>query len=80
DDPALGAQFQEVGHVLLGASYDRRDGRLEIMLGAPAGGDGRLTHGIGDVTSIAVLAGPHRRDLALQARHGQGQTILMFRD
>ncbi|HEY0972819.1 MAG TPA: universal stress protein [Gemmatimonadales bacterium] len=79
DDPSLGAQLQEVGHTLLGVAYDRRHDRLEIMLGAPAGG-GRLTHSIGDVTSVGVLSGPHERDLALQARHGQGQTILMFLD
>lgn len=80
DDPALGAQLQEVGYILLGVSYDRRDARLEVMLGTPTGGGRRLTHSIGDVVSIAVLAGPHQRDRALQARHGQGQSILMFRD
>ncbi|HEY0969427.1 MAG TPA: universal stress protein [Gemmatimonadales bacterium] len=80
DDPALGAQLQEAGYILLGVSYDRRDARLEIMLSTPTGEGRRLTHSIGDVTSIGVLAGPHQRDLALQARHGQGQTILMFQD
>ena len=69
-----------VGYALRGASYDRRDGRLELMLGAPGSGGAHLTHSIGDVTSIAVLTEPDQRDRALQARHGQGQTILTFRD
>lgn len=80
DDPDLGAQLQQSGYTLLGVSYDRRDDRLAIMLGAPAGGTGHLTHTVGGVTSIAVLTGPQQRDLALQARHGRGQTILSIRD
>lgn len=79
DDPAIGAQIQQSGYTLLGASYDRRDDRLELMLGAPGGG-AHLTHSIGGVRSIAVLADPDLRDEALQARHGDGQTILVFRD
>ncbi|HEX6629528.1 MAG TPA: universal stress protein, partial [Gemmatimonadaceae bacterium] len=79
DDPALGAARPEVGHVLVGVEYDQRNGRLSLALGAPDGG-GQLTHTIGGVTSVTVLADPHRRDLALQARHGRGQTILTFLD
>jgi nucleotide-binding universal stress UspA family protein len=80
DDPALGAQLQESGYLLLGASYDRRDDRLELMLGSPGAGAGHMTHTIGNVTSVAVLADPRQRDMALQARHGHGQTILTFAD
>ncbi|MHB1224909.1 MAG: universal stress protein [Gemmatimonadaceae bacterium] len=80
DDPALGAQLQESGYALLGASYDRRDGRLELMLGSSVAGGAHLTHTIHDVTSVAVLTDPRQRDVALQARHGEGQTILTFTD
>ncbi|MHB1223583.1 MAG: universal stress protein [Gemmatimonadaceae bacterium] len=80
DDPALGAQFQESGYALLGVSYDRRAGQLEIMLGAPVGGVAHMTHTLRGVTSVAVLTDPHQKDLALQARHGDGQTILTFLD
>jgi nucleotide-binding universal stress UspA family protein len=78
DDPALGARRPDSGHPLLGVSYDQREGRLSLTLGAPGGGT--LTHSISGVTSVAVLADPHRRDLALQAKHGRGQTILTFLD
>src|SRR5690606_22120685 len=80
DDPAIGAQIQVSGYTLRGASYDRRDGRIELMLAAPGSGGAHLTHSIGDVTSVAVLTEPDQRDRALQARHGAGQAILTFRD
>lgn len=80
DDPALGAQLQQTGYTLLGVSYDRRTGQLEIMLGAPAGGTAHMTHTLRGVTSVAVLTDPRQKDLALQAKHGRGQTILTFLD
>lgn len=80
DDPALRAQLQETGYVLVGASYDRRDERLALILGASVGGGAHLTHTVGGVTSVAVLADPRQRDLALQAQHGRGQTIPTFLD
>lgn len=80
DDPDLGAQFEETGYTLLGASYDRRSDQLQLMLGAPSGGGAHLTHTVGAVTSVAVLADPRGRDMALQVKHGSGQTILTFTD
>lgn len=78
DDPAIGAQLQQKGYLLVGASYDRHDRRLELMLRPAVEGAGHLTHTIGNITSIAVLADALERDIALQARHGDGQTILTF--
>lgn len=80
DDPAIGAQLAETGYTLLGTTYDRRGGRLELMFGARAAGDAHLTHAIRGVTSVSVLTDPLGRDLALQARHGKGQSILTFTD
>ena len=80
DDPSLGAQTQESGYALVGASYDRRDGRLELMLGDIMTGARRLMHSVGGVQSLAVRTEPDGRDEALQVRHGTGQTILTFRD
>jgi nucleotide-binding universal stress UspA family protein len=75
----IGAQLLETGYTLVGVSYDRKDGRLEFMLRAPGEAAVHLTHSVGEVSSIAVLTGGERGDLALQARHGQGQTVLTFR-
>jgi len=80
DDPTLGAQTQECGYALVGASYDRRDALLELMLGDVATGARRLTHTIGGVSSVAVRTGADDRDEALRVRHGTGQTLLTFRD
>ena len=80
DDPTLGAQTQECGYALVGASYDRRDARLELMLGDVMTGARRLTHTIGGVRSLAVRSDGDDRDEALQVRHGTGQTLLTFRD
>jgi nucleotide-binding universal stress UspA family protein len=62
DDPELGAQAQEHDYPFLGATYDRHDGRVELMLGE-----------LGD-----VLTNERGRDLALRIAHGAGQTLLTF--
>jgi nucleotide-binding universal stress UspA family protein len=80
DDPSLGAQTQECGYALVGATYDRRDGRLELMLGDVVTGARRLTHSVGGVRSLAVRTEPDGRDETLQVCHGAGQTMLTFRD
>lgn len=80
DDPSFGAQFQGTGYRLRGVSYDRRAGQLQLMLGAPTGDGVHLTHAISGVTSVAVLTTPDGPDAALQVVHGDGQTILTFRD
>lgn len=80
DDPTLGAQTQECGYALVGATYDRRDARLELMLGDVMTGARRLTHTIGGVLSLAVRTDGRDRDEALQVTHGTGQTLLTFRD
>jgi len=80
DDSELGAQAQETGYTFLGATYDRHDGRVALMLGAAAGGGGaaHLTHSIDGATSVAVQAGAGGRDAALSVRRGDGQTLLTF--
>jgi nucleotide-binding universal stress UspA family protein len=78
DDPLLGAQTQETGYALLGASYDPRDSRAELMLGLPLASAPHLTRNIGKVDSIAVLSSPTGKDLGLRISHGEGQTLLTF--
>jgi nucleotide-binding universal stress UspA family protein len=78
DDPELGAYAQERGYALLGAVYDHRDRRVELMLGDPSDRRRHLTRTITGVTSIAVACDAHDRDTALRLRHGDGQTLLVF--
>jgi hypothetical protein len=78
DDPAIGAQTQEIGYALLGVSYDPRDSRVELMLGLPLASAPHLTRGIGNVDSVAVVTSPTGQDVGLRISHGEGQTLLTF--
>lgn len=78
DDQRLGAQVQESGYALLGATYDPHDRHVELMLGGPAGGAAHLTRGIARVRSVAVLSGAEDRDEALSIENEDGQTLLTF--
>jgi nucleotide-binding universal stress UspA family protein len=78
DDPEIGAQTQETGYALVGATYDPRDARVELMLGSPEGGTPHLTRGITHVDAVAVSSGADGKDLGLRIKHGDGQTILTF--
>jgi nucleotide-binding universal stress UspA family protein len=77
DDPDVGAQAEETGYVLRGATYDRHDARVALMFGAP-GSRSHLTRAVDDVTMIAVHADPTGRDVALAVTRGAGQTLLTF--
>jgi nucleotide-binding universal stress UspA family protein len=78
DDLDIGAQAQEYNYPLLGASYEERAGRLELMLGDAFAGGRHLTRGIGDVRSVDVLTDGAGLDVALRIQHGGSQTILTF--
>jgi hypothetical protein len=81
DDPDLGAQAQETGYTFRGATYDRHDERVTLMLGAPAvrgEGAAHLTRAIDGVTAVAVHGDPSGPDVALAVGRGDGQTLLTF--
>jgi nucleotide-binding universal stress UspA family protein len=76
DDPELGAQSQERDYPFLGASWDRHDERVEIMVGDFEGAGRHLTRGIAGVTGIDLLRDESGRDGVLRVAHHPGQTIL----
>jgi len=78
DEPDIGAQGQETDYPLRGVAFDPHDQRLEIMLGALGAGEPHLSRSIGDVRSLDLLTDKNGVDLALRARHGDGQTVLTF--
>jgi nucleotide-binding universal stress UspA family protein len=78
DDPEIGAQAQEHDYPLLGATYDRNDGRVELMFGELGDRDRHLSRSIGNVGRIDVLTDERGRDIALRIGHGAGQTLLTF--
>ena len=78
DDPSIGAQIQENGYALMGASYDPHDGRVALMLGVPRAAAPHLTHTITGVDFLSLLADATGRDLGVCIKHGEGQTLLML--
>ena len=62
----------------MGASYDRRDRCVDLMLGLPRARTPHLTRSITGVDSVAILSDPTGRDLGLCIKHGEGQTVLML--
>lgn len=78
DDPDIGAQRQESGYALLGASYDPRDCRVELMIGGSHAGASHLSRALSEVQSVAILCDNEDQDVGLCLRHGNGQTLLRF--
>jgi nucleotide-binding universal stress UspA family protein len=78
DDPEFGAQVQAHGYLFQGAAWDPVDARVDVMLGAVAGGMTHLTRSIRGVASIGVSRVEQGKDRALELRHGSGHTLLIF--
>ena len=78
DDLDNGAQAQEYNYPLLGATYEERAGRLELMLGDADAGGRQLTRSIGSVRAVDVLTDGAGHDVALRVQHGTSQTLLTF--
>jgi hypothetical protein len=74
----LGAQEEERGFLLRGVAYDRRDHRIEIMVGELEGTDRHLTHTVSANSSIDLETDDAGRDRALRIERPDGQTILRF--
>ena len=78
DDPVVGARVAERGYAFLGAAYDRRDQRVELMFGDPTDQTQHLTRSLPRVESVQVEAGPAGRDASLRVNHGAGYTLVTF--
>jgi nucleotide-binding universal stress UspA family protein len=76
DDRSLGTQMVESGMVFDGATWDRHDRVLTLMLVAADGGTRHLTRAIHGVRSVAVLRNEREGDVALRIEHEDGQTLL----
>jgi len=75
-DPAFGAQRQQHEYQLFGVVYDRRDKRLQIMLGTFGGVGPHVTHTIGDVQSIDILSDDAGHETTLRIQQADAQTLL----
>jgi hypothetical protein len=79
DDPAIGAQVQESGLALVGATYDLRDRHLALMFGGARDG-AHLSRSLDHVRTVAVTRGPYDVDRALCIESDTGSTLLTFLD
>ncbi len=75
--PEIGAQHETERAELVGASYDRRDGRITLMLTTPRG---HLTRAISRPTQLYVVRDAEMRDAVLRIAHAEGQTLLVLND
>ncbi len=78
DDQAIGAQVQESGYPLVGASYDPHDKHVALMFGGGGTGVAHLTRSMGGVRSVAVTSGALDRDVALCIESEDGRALLTF--
>jgi nucleotide-binding universal stress UspA family protein len=77
-DRTLGAQVQEFGFALAGASYDPHDRRVELMFEKPAHAGDHFSRGIGGVSSVAVATDAHAMDEALYIEARASTALLRF--
>jgi nucleotide-binding universal stress UspA family protein len=80
DDPTIGAQVQETGFALIGATYDSHDRRVALMFAGSARQDAHFTRTLGDVRSLAVTSDARDVDHALYIESDGGGTLLTFLD
>jgi nucleotide-binding universal stress UspA family protein len=79
DGAEVGAVVQVANLPFIGADYDHKDGRVDIMLGDFAGSDRHFTRSIANPGSISVLKKKDRDDV-LCVTYDDGQTLLTFRN
>lgn len=70
----MGAQSEARAMPLRGVAYDRRDGGVEIMLGAA--GTHHITHSIGDVRAVDMVTGDAGHRDILRVCYSGGAAIL----
>jgi nucleotide-binding universal stress UspA family protein len=80
DDPTIGAQVQETGFALVGATYDSHDHRVALMFAGRASREAHFTRTLGDVRSLAVTSDARDVDHALFIESDGGGTLLTFVD
>jgi hypothetical protein len=78
EDPLLGLYREHVDYPLRGIAYDRRDDRVEIMLGEQASVAHHITRTIAAPDVVRVLHDSAGRERGLAVEHGPACTLLRF--
>ncbi len=78
DDSSIGAQVQESGYLLTGATFDPHDRCVQLMFEHPDRANDHLTRSIGGVRSIATTCNAVDVDSALCIDTDHGSALLTF--
>jgi hypothetical protein len=78
DDPLLGLHREQAEYPLRGIAYDRRDHRVEIMLGEQASVAHHITRSISAPDAVRVIRDARGQDRGLAVEHGPACTLLRF--
>ena len=79
-DREMGPLDVERDYPLRGISYDRRDDRIDIMLGDRSEPGRHFTHTIGDILFVGVVSDGNGADQSLRILRRDGrETVLGFR-
>ncbi len=78
DDRTLGAQVQQSGYLLAGATYDPHDRRIELMFEQTPRSGVHFTHTLGRVRSVDVRTSTRGADDALCIESDEGIALLTF--
>jgi hypothetical protein len=76
--PGEGLRPEQSGYPFWGASWDPRDGCVQIMLGEQGSVERHLTRSIRAAQAIDLMRGADGRDRALRITHPEGCTLLSF--
>lgn len=79
DGAAIGALVEVLEAPFIGADYDHRDGRVDLMLGDFRGTRRHVSRSICGPDSISVLRAADAKDQALCVTYEGGQTLLTFK-
>lgn len=74
--PEMGTRTHQWDYQLRGVVYDRRDDRIEIMIGGFEGVGPHLTHSIEGVEAVDLITDSSGRDTGLRIAQREGETIL----
>lgn len=75
----IGTLLQVLDVPFIGADYDHRDGRVDLMLGDFTGSERHLTRSICGPDSVSVLRTPDGKDEALCVTYDGGQSVMTFK-
>jgi hypothetical protein len=80
DDRDFGAQTLGAELLLVGATFDRPDGDVQLVFGTSGRMGHAISHVVPDVSTVEILADTEGHDRALHLVTHSGSTLVTFTD